>query len=203
MIIAYHTGMRLGEVIGLAWDAVNLDEATISVVRQVVSTRRRGLVFSLPKTKTSIRTIPIDEELVDILRIWRMRQMENEQTYGEAYSYCYEDATSRMWQCPKSQPVTEEMTQRQMVCTNKRGMVVRRDTVMRCLRSNGLNFHSFRHTHATLCAENGAPAKGLADRLGHSNTNLTENLYTHTTDKIQKETLSAFNRAKKRKNEIL
>ncbi|MBR2214397.1 MAG: tyrosine-type recombinase/integrase [Selenomonadaceae bacterium] len=199
MVIAYHTGMRLGEVIGLAWDAVNLDEATISVIRQVVPTRRRGLVFSVPKTKTSIRTIPIDDELVEILRRWQERQTENEQTYGESYSYCYEDATSRIWQFPKNQPVTEEMTLRQMVCTNKCGRVVRRDTVMRCLRLNGLNSHSFRHTHATLCAENGAPAKGLADRLGHSNTNLTENLYTHTTDKMQKETLSAFSRATKRK----
>ena len=48
--------------------------------------------------------------------------------------------------------------------------------------------HSFRHTHATQLIENGASAKGVAERLGHADATITQNLYTHNTQKLQEET---------------
>ena len=56
---------------------------------------------------------------------------------------------------------------------------------MRLLKSKGLNAHSFRHTHATILAENGASLKGMAYRLGHSKINVTQDFYVHNTQRLQ------------------
>ena len=60
------------------------------------------------------------------------------------------------------------------------------------MQKAGINAHSFRHTHATTLIENGATPKGVAGRLGHSNTAITQNLYTHSTQKLQEDTATIF-----------
>ena len=67
-----------------------------------------------------------------------------------------------------------------------------KEFIARALVAEGLNAHSFRHTHATLLIENGAAPKGVAGRLGHANTQITQNLYTHNTLKLQVETAEFF-----------
>jgi len=47
------------------------------------------------------------------------------------------------------------------------------------------SFHSFRHTHATMLAENDAPPKYLQDRLGHKNLEITMRFYLHLTEKMR------------------
>lgn len=47
-------------------------------------------------------------------------------------------------------------------------------------------------THVTQLIENDAKAKGVAGRLGHLNTQMTQNLYTHITAKLQEETVAIF-----------
>ena len=59
-----------------------------------------------------------------------------------------------------------------------------------------MNAHSFRHTHATLLIENDATPKGVAARLGHTDIAITQNLYTHVTDKMQNDTLAIFTQLK-------
>ena len=79
-----------------------------------------------------------------------------------------------------------------LLCTKSNGQAVSKYVVERIFRIEGINAHSFRHTHATMLIENGATAKGVAGRLGHSNTLITQNLYTHNTKKIQADTAQIF-----------
>ena len=191
ILIAYHTGMRIGEIFGLTWDSVDLVAGTVTIERQLLRLTG-GECFGPVKTSTSLRTIPIDGELIAALKKWKARQAADEMRTGPSYLYAYEAKDGKLWQLPKGMEPTEGMTRRPMICTTMKGQVFSRLSLMAALRNHGLNSHSFRHTHATICAENGAPPKGIAGRLGHSSTAITENLYTHETEKMQMETIAAF-----------
>ena len=55
------------------------------------------------------------------------------------------------------------------------------------LRREGLNAHSFRHTHATTLIENGAAQERMSERLGGKNSDSTFNVYVHNTLKVQEQ----------------
>ena len=74
-----------------------------------------------------------------------------------------------------------------LVCTRQNGNLILKGQFVRQLKSEEINAHSFRHTHATQLIESGANAKGVATRLGHADATLTQNLYTHNTLKLQEE----------------
>ena len=192
VVIAYHTGMRIGEVCGLTWDCVDLANGTISVVRQVTYTAKHGHAFGPPKTASSVRAFPVGRELLAALRRWKAKQAENELSRGKTYFLVYEGQNGALWQIQKQEAATPGLKRRPLVCTRENGMAVLQNTVCVSLEKCGINAHSLRHTHATICAEHGAPPKGLAGRLGHSSATLTENLYTHETQRMQLDTIAAF-----------
>lgn len=201
ILLAYNTGMRMGETLGLTWDCVDFENRTISVERQLIyPSSEVGCIFSEPKTKTSRRKILVDENLMALLRQWKTKQAANEMEAGGRYFHVYESKDGGAWQVSKGAKM-ESMTRRALVCTYPNGKHVQRTSLVLFMTSHGLNFHSLRHTHATICAEYGAPPKGLAGRLGHSNTQITENLYTHETRRMQDETLRAFTMAREGKKD--
>lgn len=54
------------------------------------------------------------------------------------------------------------------------------------------NFHSLRHTHATLLLEQGGPIKDIQTRLGHSRSSITLDTYSHLTEKMKNQTVDIF-----------
>ena len=64
----------------------------IEIKKQVVYFRGKGYFFSQPKTKTSTRTITVDDYLFGELRRWKEQQIENEKRLGR--SYIYRDKTT-------------------------------------------------------------------------------------------------------------
>ncbi|MGO5485321.1 tyrosine-type recombinase/integrase [Selenomonas montiformis] len=81
-----------------------------------------------------------------------------------------------------------------LVCTRSDGHSYSVDCIRKQLNAKGYNSHSFRHTHATLLVEAGASIKGVANRLGQSTTQLTEQVYTHATKKMDQDTASLFHK---------
>ena len=190
-LLLYHTGMRIGEVLGLSWSDIDFAENKITLRRQIRYISKKGRYFTTLKTESSNRYIIIDNFLLGELRRWRVHQLENEKALGDSYVYIYREEDGHIEQRSKGlpAPVGENFP---LVCTRADGRLVLASYFTIVLHNEGLNAHSFRHTHATQLIENGATPKGVAGRLGHANTQITQNLYTHNTLKLQVETAEIF-----------
>ena len=188
IILMYSTGMRVGEVLGLTWDKVNLIDGVITIDRQLSVAFNK---FETPKTYSSNRLVPIDENLIQLLLKWK--DMQKEFSHKPDYIYIYQNDDGTLQE--RSQALCD-MPAIPFVCTRPNGKFVSYQSLQYFLRTHNLNTHSFRHTHATMLIENGASPKGVADRLGHRDAALTQNLYTHITEKLKIDTLKVFTKSK-------
>ena len=191
-LLLYHTGMRIGEVLGLSWSDIDFAEKRITLHWQIRYISKRGFYLTTLKTESSKRYILIDDYLLSELQRWQAQQAKNEEHFGNSYVYVYREAGGHIIRQSKGLPCKAEKVS--LVCTRNDGQLVLANRLTAILRNEGLNAHSFRHTHATQIIENGASPKGVAGRLGHTNTLITQNLYTHNTLRLQKETAAIFNK---------
>lgn len=114
-----------------------------------------------------------------------------ERQRGDSYCVVLENMDRRVSVCSKAL-APKNGKRCYLVCTRSNGKLISRSALHARLQSMGLNAHSFRHTHATLLIEAGAPLKGVAGRLGHKHIDLTTNIYTHNTEKMQAMTEDYF-----------
>lgn len=173
LLLGFHTGMRRGEVCGLTWDCVNLEEKTLKVNKTIINTYG-GWQIGTPKTQSSYREISFGETLYRELKTHRKHQLEHKMFYQAEY----QDSN--------------------FVCTKENGKLVTPNSIKwsctNIQRKLGIdfNFHSLRHTHATLLMESGAKIKAIQERLGHSRASTTTDTYSHLTKKMQQETVDIF-----------
>ena len=189
LALAYYTGMRIGEVIGLDWSDVSLKDGMIHIKRQSIRIdNRESNYYTSPKSQSSIRTIAAGETLLAELKRWKLMQQENAMHLGGAYQCVYADEqTGRTTILPKCDAQPEGTVLMHPICTDRFGVPVSRSSFSAMLKKHDLNAHSFRHTHATRLIEAGAKPVEVAARLGHADVSITENLYTHVTDKMRKD----------------
>ena len=198
--IGYHTGMRIGEVMGLSWDDIDFAKGEISVNKQLCrykKTKDEDGVQGIapPKSKASERTIKIGQTLIDILKKERIRQKENKLACGRYY-VAYEKTH---WKEEVYKiAISNHDDQLNFVCVNEHGKVTMPDTFDYCsfkIRHQlqiEFDFHTLRHTHATMLAESGIHPKALQLRLGHENIETTLNRYIHATESMVDESVEVF-----------
>lgn len=173
MMISFQTGLRRAEVCGLQWKDIDFEDETLTV-EQIMIQDGKNWLMGTPKTQSSYRTIHIGPSLLILLKKARVRQKENKLFYREFYK------------------ATE------FVCTKENGEPVTLNSIKwyteKYRKESGVdyNFHSFRHTHATMLLENGAKPKEIQVRLGHSRLATTMDTYAHVTKKMKKETVDIF-----------
>lgn len=195
--IAYHTGMRPGEVFGLIWDDIDFMNKTITVNRQVQwyagkrteeeKKRTNGTsesngywYFCEPKYK-SYRTIDIDDTLLDILKEEYEKQQRACEYYDEYYSHYYSDfkvtdeILRRNTVFPQNR-IGETCTEHEVnfVCRREDGSYVSSRTMQHVSRIVHMQLvitdydtYSLRHTHGTMLVEQGADIIYVQRRLGH------------------------------------
>lgn len=158
------SGLRRGEIAGLRWDDVDLDDPSMTIRNNRVSAG--GLaVEGDPKSFTSRRTLPIPERLHAALIAARERQHVERVAAGSAYrSGAY--VVSNEIGDPYSPAVLSRYW---------RDMLVR--VGMRHIR-----LHDARHTCATLMHLQGVPVSVIAAWIGHADASLTLRLYAHSQD---------------------
>jgi len=172
--LAAFTGMRRGELLGLKWDAVDLEAGTARVVRSRTSVGYE-MVEGPPKTAAGRRVIDLDAATVAVLRRWRAQQAQERLAWGEAWTntglvFTREDGTA---------PHADHVARAYEVAV--------RDAAARPIR-----FHDLRHTHATLLLKAGVPVKVVAERLGHSSPALTMTVYQHVIPGMGAEAAALF-----------
>ena len=155
--ICLSAGIRIGEVCALTWEDIDTDNGVISINRTIQriylienGVRRTELILDTPKTKNSIRDIPISKDLLRILKPFK-------KIVNPSFFVLTNDAKP-----------TEPRTYRSYY-----------KKLMNELDMPELKFHGLRHSFATRCIESNCDYKTVSVLLGHSNISTTLNLYVH------------------------
>jgi integrase len=165
--VAYHTGLRSGEVCALTWERVNFKEKTIQVRQTMFPKKGGGYELGPPKSDSSFRTVAISDHLTSVLMQQKKDQNKNRLKYGPHYNSS------------------------DFICTRESGKVVtRRPLEVASKRVEdrlcfAFSFHSLRHTHATTLLASGANMKAVQRRLGHAKLSITMDTYAHVTKDME------------------
>jgi integrase len=165
--VAVLTGLRLGELLGLQWDDVDLERGELRVLRAVQRVRGRGLVVVPPKTAASRRLVPLPPQAVAALRTQRRQQAAARLAAGPAWAEGAWVFTSALGRPLDPSEVTRRF--------------------QRLLQAAGLprlRFHDLRHTTATVLLGAGVHPKVVASLLGHSTIQVTLDTYSHVTPSL-------------------
>lgn len=151
------TGMRRGEILGLQWKDVNFATGELHIKRQVVKKGAQTQITK-PKTKSSIRTILLPSDMLEILA-------EHKKT-----------ATCE-WVFPS--PVKEGEPR------NPDSIYGKFQKILKRAGCKKIRFHDLRHTFATMALENGMDIKTLSAMIGHISAETTVNVRNPHTNQMQ------------------
>jgi integrase len=160
--VALSLGLRMGEILGLRWQDVDLDRATLTVNQAIYRIAGKGLVAAEPKTERSGRALFLPDGVLRALRTHRKRQLEERLAAGS------------------------EWRDHALVFTSSIGTPLEPRNLFRAfkalLRKAGLpdfRFHDLRHSAASLLLAQGVPMRAVMELLGHSNIGTTADIYSH------------------------
>lgn len=153
----YYMGLRIGEANALMFQDVDFEKNTISITKTVNTkySNKDGYLTSSPKTKSSIRTLPMPQIVSNALK----QIYEELSSLGENRSHAFLFGVAK--------PIPETTLQNM----NKR--------YAEAAGLKKIRIHDFRHSCASLLINNGASITLVAKYLGHSNVEQTLNTYSH------------------------
>lgn len=167
VFLALTTGLRRGEILGLRWSDLDLGRGTVTVQRSLEQTKA-GLRFKSPKTRKGRRTVTLPDIAVESMREHRRRQAEERLALGLGKpKTVFTDVEGGPWPPDK--------------LSRQFGNLVRKASIGK------ITFHGLRHTHITNLLREGVHPKVAAERAGHSSVAITLDLYSHSTETLQRE----------------
>ena len=165
--LAWFTGMRIGECLGLQWEDIDMEKQVIHVRHTLYD--KRWVELTLPKTKGSNRLISFGQNLKNVL----LTVKENQEIRKKEYAGYYEESD--------------------FVCTRDNGQVLTSERLRYfgtwCKKKLGHgSFHTIRHTHATNLFTAGWSIDDVSKRLGHTSSTITSRVYSHVSrNRIEKQ----------------
>jgi len=166
--VAFYSGCRQGELLGLQWTDLDLAGGMLTVRRTLTKATRGVPSYGEPKSATSRRTVKLAADAVDALRAHRDRQNFDRSKLGDAYApYNLVFATALGTAFNNSE-----------VCHRFK------DALERAKLPRSIRFHDLRHASATAMLDAGIHPKSASARLGHSTIGITMDLYTHAMQEL-------------------
>ena len=168
-MLAITTGMRRGELCGLPWSDLDLKAGRVTISQARVSVGYK-VVTTTPKSKSSKRSFALDPDTVSALKLWKRQQVEERLAWGPGWVdaglvFSREDGT----------PYHPDRLTKMFV---------------RKAKAAGLppiRLHDVRHSYATAALEAEVALKVVSERLGHSSTTITADLYTHVLERVDQD----------------
>ena len=227
ILIGYYTGMRIGEVFGLTWKDIDLENGIIHVKQQCKVKDKDALTGRKPqkgkalnrwylgalKNNSAYRSIKIGEELTSALSQYKQLQEKSESEYGEFYVKHY----------LKEEKLANGRIEFRIISqTDEAGLNPYPRVHLVCVKENGefrgtvpikyvgkvvktemgfedFHFHMLRHTHATVLVSNTdeLQIKDISERLGHSSIKTTMDTYVSNTDEMRVKSMEIFEKVGK------
>lgn len=171
ILISLNMGLRIGEVCALSWDNVDLEKqiihirSTVARVKSDDACRKSKLVIDFPKTKASVRDIPIPSKLLPFIAAIQKTSdskyvISSGKTFVSPRTYEY-----RYHKLLKEQQIAS------------------------------ITYHALRHTFATRCIEVGMDVKTLSEILGHADVSITLDTYVHSSMDLKRKQLEKLSAA--------
>lgn len=172
MVVAVGTGLRLGEVFGLRWEDVDLDEGKL-LVAQALSIDG---TFGTPKTPASADSVYFHRAVEQALRSQQLKQKKARLALGSSWS-----DFGLVFDRGDGNPVNTQWVSRKFSAIS---------------RGNGfrITFHGLRHPHATYMVSSGADPQTVSENMRHSSLAITSSLYLQPDEAIHREALAKFER---------
>lgn len=163
VILSLYTGIRIGELCALKWEDLCLSQSVLKVKKtmqriqetEIGAIRKTKIIITEPKSKCSIREIPLPPFIVDMARPFAASPQAFVLT-GDTKRFIEPRTMQNRFQSYVSESGIEKA-----------------------------NFHATRHTFATRCVEVGFEIKSLSEILGHANVNITLNRYVHSSFELK------------------
>ena len=183
--LAWDTGMRLGELLGLTWSAIDFKKATITVAQTVRRTKTKGVHLSNTlKSDNANRVLPLTTSAAAALKAHKKRQAAHRLSYGLKY-HSEHDLVFPLLDGSPQDPSTASSDWGKI--KSKLGFPA------------NLHFHDLRHTYASTLEEMDVSVKKIQLLLGHASATFTMDTYIHKTETMMdgvKEKLEKRNKTK-------
>lgn len=181
--IALYSGMRIGEILALSANDIDIKEKTIEINKTLTRDENdKYIVGKTTKTYNGTRTIPITSLTLNIMR--RLAKSKDETvfncngkiiaptTINQHFKKICKNAGIRVCITPKKKHKEDEKTIN--------------------MSNSNVNTHMLRHTYATRCIEAGMSAVVLSKLLGHSSIDITLNTYTSVFNKFKEDEIQKY-----------
>ena len=165
IMFAIDSGCRRGEIIGLKWEEIDFKTGKVNICRNAQYTSGKGTYISTPKNGKN-RIIYLNPPALKVLAEWKRKQAFLHFAQGLPNNgFCFTQDNGEMM---NPQAPTSYLTR-----------------FGKKYNLPGIHPHALRHTMATISIVNGADIVSISKKLGHSNTSITLDVYSHANEEAQ------------------
>ena len=168
-------GLRRSEALGVRWSRIDFEEKCVLLDTKIVEIKENGKThiraIEEMKNKSSKRTLPLPDQVYEMLIEIRAKQELYKKMFKSSYSREYDDyvCVNQLGELMKPSYVTEHFA-----------------AIIQALGLRKIRFHDLRHTFASILLSNDEPLIKVSRFLGHSDISTTANIYAHL-DKSNKQ----------------